>query len=106
MWSTFSDTAPDPFDPRKPHIELIDDLGLELASGLDFFLFWYQIPDPIELHLPSCADAYGGEELFFPFRPGGRTFPITKQGKLSGRPERVHKLITGENLKGQVEAIP
>jgi hypothetical protein len=94
----------DPFDPRSPTDHLIDDLGLKFSQGDLFYLFWYSIPAAVSLYTPTVADAYSGG-YFFPFRPGGRTFPIRYQDKLSGRPERVHKPITGENLLSEVTTI-
>jgi hypothetical protein len=106
MWSTFcaAHTNCDPFDPRNPNEDLLDDLGLMTNPGDEFYLFWYGIPTAVDIRLPTVADAYSGE-FFFPFRPDGRTFPIQYQDRLAGRPERVHKLIKGENLKDKIAAI-
>jgi hypothetical protein len=104
MWSTYCErnTAGDPFDPRVPEHELIDDLGLSFESNDEFYLFCYEVG--LTTHVPTIADAYGGG-FFFPYRPGGRTLPIRYQGRLMGRPERVHRSITGASLQEPVVTI-
>jgi hypothetical protein len=106
MWSTYCERHYDcdPFDPRSPKERLIDDLGLIFSIGDVFYLFWYNIPASVPLHVPTVADAYSGG-YFFPFKPGGRTFPRIHPDELTGRPERVHKPINGDNLLSAVEAI-
>jgi hypothetical protein len=105
IWSTFGERDPDgdPFDPRDPVERLIDDLGLKFYSGDIFYLLCYTIPGAVEIRFPTLADAYSGG-FFFPFKSGGRTFPIRHPDKLSGRPERVHSVIFGRELRRSVDA--
>lgn len=106
MWGTFSQDPGDPFlDMHRTTDAFRCILGLDQnESGLALLLLTYSLPHTVTACFPTIADAYSGDVWVYYFRPASPTDPhgwtLTwdKCSDQSGRPEIVHRVITGERL--------
>ncbi len=102
MWSTFSLTGSPPFEHAfKSAREFRACMGLP-DENKPLLLLDYQLPPGVEVHYPTIAEAYAGDEWNFHFSPSppvaaaGSTLPWSND--YDSHHEVVHSVIGAEQL--------
>jgi hypothetical protein len=119
MWSTFDPAGGRPFHgvPRSArHLRALFGLPANDADG-PILLLEYILPDGVVARMPTVVEAYAGDDWLYYFRPAGqsemeegysRTYvwdELARKGEV-GRPEVVHRPVTGHVLVSDIEEVP
>jgi hypothetical protein len=119
MWSTFDPGGGRPFQGiarSARYLRALYGLPADDADG-PLLLLEYILPDDVTAKIPTIVEAYAGDEWLYYFRPAGqfemdeghsRTYvwdELARKGA-SGRPEVVHKPVTGYVLVNNIEEVP
>lgn len=118
MWSTFDPGGGRPFQGIRRSARFFRALFGLPASDPDspLLLLEYALPDGIVARMPTVVEAYAGDQWLYHFRPAGRfeieegygkTYVWDELARLgeAGRPEVVHKPITGHALASDLEEV-
>lgn len=119
MWSTFDPSGARPFQGLRRSARFLRALfGLPILDvDSPLILLEYILPEDVVARMPTLVEAYAGDDWLYYFRPAGdfeiedgygRTYvwdDLARSGE-TGRPEVVHKPITGNSLANELEEVP